>query len=286
MVNRFAMTADTHDLPGVWSTLSYLGAVSGTPTNYFDIEPPEGVPPRYPRVKCQFQIRDGRGLAPHFSVDRQGFMLVAHPEGVMLDFRDERALRSRYYPVLERLVRDVTGARKVLVFDHTHRSSAVSQRAADRTDIAVDEVHNDYTASSGPRRVRELLEQLAPEEDADSLMRRRFAVFNIWRPTNGVVEQWPLALCDMRTMSPNDFVDAELKWPHRTGFVCAVRNKSTHGWYYFRAVDSDEAVVFKCYDSVASGGVRFGAHTAFVDPTSPPGAKVRESIEARTIAFY
>jgi len=32
--------------------------------------------------------------------------------------------------------------------------------------------------------------------------------------------------------------------------------------------------------------VRSSAHTAFADPTSPAGAKVRKSIEARTIALF
>ena len=31
---------------------------------------------------------------------------------------------------------------------------------------------------------------------------------------------------------------------------------------------------------------RFAAHTAFDDPTSPPDAAPRESIEARTVAFF
>jgi len=44
--------------------------------------------------------------------------------------------------------------------------------------------------------------------------------------------------------------------------------------------------VFVCYDSAAHGGVRFGAHTAFVDPMSRDVARVRESIEARTIALF
>ena len=45
--------------------------------------------------------------------------------------------------------------------------------------------------------------------------------------------------------------------------------------------------MFVCYDSHDRGdGVRFGAHTAFADPTSPPGARVRESIEVRTIALF
>jgi hypothetical protein len=48
----------------------------------------------------------------------------------------------------------------------------------------------------------------------------------------------------------------------------------------------DEALLLKCYDSAADGRARWTAHTAFDDPTSPPDAAPRESIEARTIAFF
>ena len=40
------------------------------------------------------------------------------------------------------------------------------------------------------------------------------------------------------------------------------------------------------YDSVQDGRARLTAHTAFVDPTKPPGAPERESIEVRTLVFY
>jgi hypothetical protein len=276
----------TRDLPQIRGLLTFLGEVSGTPTNYFDVEPPPGVPRLYPRVRRPVTIYDGRGLAGALSTDLEGFVLAQHPEGIVADFRDEGVLRSAYYPSVERLVRDVTGASQVVIFDHTHRSSAISRRAPDSTDIAVDEVHNDYTATSGPRRVRELLGQLLPDQDTDALMQRRYAVFNIWRPTNGVVECWPLALCDMRTLDPADVVDARLEWPHRTGFVCAIRHNPAQRWFTFPAMDPREAVVFKCYDSVVSRRARFGAHTAFDDPGSRPEARPRESIELRAIALY
>ncbi len=48
----------------------------------------------------------------------------------------------------------------------------------------------------------------------------------------------------------------------------------------------DEALVFKVFDTDASAGVRYTAHTAFDDPTSPPDAKPRESIEMRAFAFF
>ncbi len=271
----------------VRALLTFLGKASGTPTNYFDVEPPPGTPRLYPRIRCEVVVHDARPMAGRLSIDREGVVLAEHRDGVMGDFRDEQGLRPTYYPSVERLVCAVTGAARAFVFDHTRRSSAVSRRAADGTDIAVDEAHNDYTERSGPRRVRERLAEALPGEDPDQLMRGRYAIFNVWRPTNGPVEQWPLAVCDMQSMKPDDFVDAELRWPHRTGHVCAVQHNPAHRWLYFPAMDVGEALVFKCYDSATHGGTaRFGAHTAFADPTSQDGARTRESIEVRTIALF
>jgi len=274
------------DLLQVQSHLSYLGDVCGTPTNYLDREPPPGTPARYARVRHAVAIYDARPIVSELSLDRQGLVLVDDPEGVVTDFRDPRAIAAAYYPAVERLLLRVTGAGKVLLFDHTHRSSSLAARAADGTDTAVDEVHNDYTARSGPERAADMLDRLAPQENAAALLRRRFAIFNVWRPTNGAVEQKPLTICDMQTMEPADFVDAELKWPHRTGYVCAVRYRPSHRWYYFPRQDTREVAVFKCFDSAPPNRARFGAHTSFDDPTSPPAARPRESIEVRALAFF
>ncbi len=48
----------------------------------------------------------------------------------------------------------------------------------------------------------------------------------------------------------------------------------------------DEALVFKVYDSMKDGRARWTAHSAFDDPTAPPNARPRESIEIRTLAFF
>jgi hypothetical protein len=48
----------------------------------------------------------------------------------------------------------------------------------------------------------------------------------------------------------------------------------------------DEVLLVKCYDSLKDGRARFAPHTAFVDPTAPPDARLRESIELRTLVFH
>ena len=55
---------------------------------------------------------------------------------------------------------------------------------------------------------------------------------------------------------------------------------------YFPKMQADEAVLIRCFDSAREGAARFSAHTGFDDPTSPPDAPPRESIEVRTLVFF
>jgi hypothetical protein len=48
----------------------------------------------------------------------------------------------------------------------------------------------------------------------------------------------------------------------------------------------DEALLLKCFDSRIDGRARFAPHSAFADPTTPPNAPPRESIELRTLVFH
>ena len=142
-------------------------------------------------------------------------------------------------------------------------------------------MHNDYTVKSGPQRVRDLM-----GAEAGDLLNGRFAVINVWRPIRGVVEEKPLALCDARSVAPQDWVATDLLYPDRTGEIYYVAHNPAQRWFYFPDMTREEAVLLKCYDSATDGRARFSPHTAFADPTSPANARPRESIEVRTLVFF
>jgi hypothetical protein len=225
-------------------------------------------------------IHDGRPLADQFALDRNGFVFVEHVTGVQ-DFFDKPRIPEVYYPEVEALIERVSGARRVVVFDHTLRSGDGDEREARQIRDPVLLVHNDYTEASGPRRVREVL----PDE-ADALLQHRFAIIQMWRPIHRPVEAHPLAIADARSIAPRDLIVTERRYPYRIGEIYRVAYNPDHRWYYFPHMRRDEAVVFKVYDSVNDGRARFGAHTSFTDPTTPPGAAPRQSIEVRAFAFF
>ena len=90
-----------------------------------------------------------------------------------------------------------SGAKRVVVFDHTLRTADDEMRKAKKIREVVRRVHNDYTEWSGPQRVRDLL----PDE-ADELLRGHFAIVQVWRPIRHPVETFPLAICDARSSRP------------------------------------------------------------------------------------
>ncbi len=226
-------------------------------------------------------IRDGRAEADRFALDREGFALARH-ETRVADFFDDAEVEAVYYPEVERLVKDHSGASEVLVFDHTIRVNESAIRAERRAREPVLIAHNDYTERSAPQRVRDLL----PADRADALLEHRFAVIQVWRPITGPVHDMPLAICDARSIQPEDLVETDLIYEDRVGEVLQMSHNPGHRWYYFPAMEREEALVFKCYDSLRDGRSRFTAHTAFADPETPPDAPPRQSIEARTLAFF
>ena len=74
-------------------------------------------------------IRNGRALAGELSLDENGFVFVEHQTQVR-DFFDPGQLKAVYYPEVERLIMDVSGASRVVLFDHTLRSGDEGEREA------------------------------------------------------------------------------------------------------------------------------------------------------------
>src|SRR3954468_13652817 len=225
-------------------------------------------------------IRNGRAFTDRFPLEPDRFHFVRHDTQVA-DFFNEEEVRQVYYQEMEALVKAESGASRVVVFDHTLRTADDDERASRKLREPVSRVHNDYTEWSAPQRVRDLLPQ-----EADDLLMRRFAIVQVWRPIRNPVETFPLAICDARSLSPDDLVISERRYPNRIGQTYAITYNPAHQWYWFPQMRREEALVFKGYDSLKDGRARWTAHTAFDDPSAPPHARPRESIEIRTLAFF
>src|SRR5260370_42492226 len=128
------------------------------------------------------------------SLDLQGFA-VTRQDSAVANFYDADEVRKVYYPEVERMVREFTGAVKVHVFDHNVRSRPMAKLRENGAQEPVKVAHNDYTLKRGPQRVRDLL-----SDEAEALLANRFAIINVWRPIRGPVQESPLAVGDAESM--------------------------------------------------------------------------------------
>jgi hypothetical protein len=266
----------------VTADLNYLAPPLDRPRTY-TFEPPSGEPKsNIVPEPHSVPIHDIRPVGDAVSLDREGFALVRQNSSVK-DFYDEAEVRSVYYAEAERLIKQATGADRVFVFDHTVRKRV--QGAADVRDGSprqpVARVHVDHTEKSGPQRVRDLI----PAE-AEELLKGRVQIINLWRPIRGPLLDSPLAVCDARTVTPNELVASDLVYPHRVGETYSVKYNPDHRWFYVPRMTAGEILLLKCFDSKVDGRARFAPHSAFADPTTPSDAPPRESIELRTLVFH
>jgi hypothetical protein len=221
-------------------------------------------------------IYDGR-VVPQLSLDREGFVLQRCGTAVR-NFYDPAEIRAVYYPEVEQLLRDVTGAPMACAFEHDVRraESAGARGQSAREPVRV--VHDDYTEKSAPERVRLYL-----PDQAEVLLKRRFAVINVWRPVRGPVRDTPLAVCYAQTLAPDDLVPTSEGVKHE---VYLFKFRPTHRWCYFPEMQTDEAILLKCFDSSRGGCARLTAHTAIDLPPAQVSPPPRESIEVRALVFY
>jgi hypothetical protein len=266
-------------LTGVEAALSFIIPDGRKPFSH-QYDPPPGQPQRSHQYERRAVfVANGRPIADTFSIDREGFALVPHATKVA-DLYDEAEIKAVYYPETEALLKAETGASKILIFDHTIRTSHQRPRGVGLPREAVLRVHNDYTLKSGPQRVRDLL----PEE-AEARLQRRFAIVNVWRPIVGPLQQFPLALGDAESLAAADVLATDLIYPDRIGEIYSIAHNPSQRWFYFPEMRRDEVVLIKTYDSDPTVA-RFSAHTAFADPNFPDPEVLRESIEIRALVFW
>lgn len=226
-------------------------------------------------------VYDGRPVADQFDLDREGFAFAKY-DTAMVDFFDDDEVRRVYYPEMDRLVKQVTGAVEVVVFDHTIRVEDEALRTERKVRAPVNGVHNDFTIRSAEQRVRDLL----PADEAEERLKGRYGSINIWRPIVGPVENKPLAICEYHSIDDGDLIAAERNYGDRIGGVYNFAYNPGQRWYYFSGMARDEVIILKCFDSLTDGTARWTGHGAFNDPNAPENAAPRQSIEIRTLYFF
>ncbi len=223
------------------------------------------------------RIHDARAVVDQLSLERQGFVL-RHYKTAVTNFADQRQVRAIYYREVEHLLKETTGAARAVAFEHDVRSASMAERAAKGMRQPVRVVHDDYTEKSAPDRVRLYLPQ-----EAEALLKERYAVINVWRPIRGPLLDTPLAICDADSIEVADIIPTEEGVKHE---IYLFDFNPNHRWYYFSGMTTSEVLLFKCFDSNKGSRSRVTAHTAFDLPATVAPVQARQSIEVRALVFF
>ncbi|KAK8092445.1 S-adenosyl-L-methionine-dependent methyltransferase, partial [Apiospora kogelbergensis] len=260
----------------------------------------------YSNQEYDVKITDARPNKGEYTIDTHGFAYHDDPyidEATLevLRANDKAEVSDKYYPMVERLVKEKTGATKVVVFDHTLRrrqpalaktdnpngkeqpASLLRYSYLDLTGNDGVQVHCDQSAVGAIRRVHRHLGQ-----EAERLLQGRAQIINVWRPLRGPVEEWPLATMDGRSLH-NDNVHPTNIFKHQydlQGQTVSISHSPEQRWHYLKHQNTNEVTFIKIWDSKEDVEAKLCAHCAFPDPDSPKNAALRESMEVRCIVFY
>jgi hypothetical protein len=234
-------------------------------------------------VPVEMHIADGREQVDTFSLDEHGFQLVAHKTATE-DFLDRARLQSAYPVESAELIRELTGAfftagMGVGIRFGRKRSDYVKSN----DDKPARFPHADFTDETS----QAILDQVGQSLGSYS----RCAIYNVWRVFSNPPQDFPLAVCDARTVSTADEEQAEAILdlpgtddPFRS-MTTVYRPNAGNRWTYFSNMTVDEALVFKAWDSDRSRPRRV-PHSSFANPLVGPDAPSRSSVESRVLAFF
>ncbi|ORX98665.1 hypothetical protein BCR34DRAFT_640632 [Clohesyomyces aquaticus] len=114
----------------------------------------------------------------------------------------------------------------------------------------------------------------------------RFYTFSVWKPLRGPVNDWPLALCDPRTVNQSeDLVAVDVVTREGCTENVQVYHSSRHSWYYLSDQFDTVATLFSQVDTAQRGKAGV-PHTGFQHSNAAVASHPRESVELRAFLYY
>lgn len=229
-----------------------------------------------------------------------GFELRELESGVG-DWSDADEVADVHHGEVTKMMIDDLACDAVIFYPAIVRSP--QQEAAHGKDHGpIDMVHSDYTEryqamlrTPGHPYISILKPSMnvAGITSADLANATRVVTLQLWRNVGPESPDRPLALCDTRSVTRDELTGhlveeyAGVNAQFESFLVKAPREPKQHKWFTFPAMQPDEVVVFRTYDSeLAEQGKSFWTpHTSFADPTvddAPP----RESVELRALGLF
>ncbi|KAF2502334.1 hypothetical protein BU16DRAFT_612011 [Lophium mytilinum] len=235
--------------------------------------------------KHDVTIRDIRPRLKDLSFEKNGFTIMSLESKMSYDdYDDEEKLINVYLREVADSLCAFLGAVHVQIFEHTvrkrHDEFPISTGKPYRYNQPTSMAHVDTT----PEWARDMVQKLN-RDNADEVLKDRVQCVNVWKPLKGPVKDWPLAMCDPRSIKPEtDLEPCDLVYPDYVVENRQLYYSPRHEWVYLSGQQPSEAWVFLQSDTTAD--VKSVPHTAFPNPLADKDAAPRESIEVRALVYY
>jgi hypothetical protein len=267
--NNIATTLNYWDDPGDGSRPTPIFIGKGRITN------------ERPHRAHSVTVNDINGQESEYTLDGTGFQYLRHLS-CEKEFVDEDAIQGVYYNECKELLKSITGANRIHIFNHKVRRGPTQWHHLGFDNLKnrgpVTKTHVDQSYAGAELRLRWEL----PDE-AEELVKKRYQIINVWRPIATILKD-PIAVADARSVPDTDLVEADMTENDFPGKQWVVRYNLHHRWYYKHGMTPNDVLLIKCFDSKASVARR-ALHSAFED-AAQRDQESRQSIEVRCLVCY
>lgn len=95
-----------------------------------------------------------------------------------------------------------------------------------------------------------MIQECVTEPELSNVFNGRYFVANLWHPIKGPNQDWPLALCDLSSLNPDqDLEVADYVSPTSSREHCMVYARNAHRWWYLSNQKTTESFLFRQHDS-------------------------------------
>ncbi|KAL2279698.1 hypothetical protein FJTKL_13240 [Diaporthe vaccinii] len=229
--------------------------------------------------EAQIQVQDLRDDAQSYRPDSHGFAVCHLPGFTQLS--DRAIISDEYIPVIKKMLKaELEDVGTMFAFGWRIRESNSEVKAGSRINFG-DQTQpllpsNYAHIDTSPISVIQRIQQSFPNDEAKILRQRVRAVKY---PLTHPVDEWPLAVCDGTTVSPDDLIETD---SIRQGSVSThyyVRHNPGQRWYFLNRQTPEEALIFKHFDSKPGVEAPYTIHSSIKQLWPVENPRPRQSIE-------
>ncbi|KAJ4251077.1 hypothetical protein NW762_011728 [Fusarium torreyae] len=213
---------------------------------------PEDIPQsNYRKVKYPMTVKSMRDYGvDSFRLNECGFQRIELKTKLSYDeFWDNQRVQEIYIEEVKDALKAELGAKHVHVLDYAvrkrHESFPISTGKEYEYDQPTALAHIDFTVEEVERMINVLYGDRAGE-----ILKGSWQAINLWKPIKGPLNDWPLGLCDARSLDfKTDTLPSDIVFDDFFTENLQILHSSNLEWYYLPDQETWEALIFKSAES-------------------------------------